>query len=145
MNTEWTINADQDLLKRTFPVSVLPWFNELPPKVRSLLGTRKFDFEVLKIINGKCRHPAGKKMKNCSNCHDEIDLSEIKINQIVENIEDFYETKYINFTDYQSYHDLPNNNLVLDAMLLKMFSDEDLIIQNENWSEIYKEIINNPD
>ena len=144
-NTERTLNADQELLKRTFPVSVKPWYNELPPKVRALLGTKKFDIEVLKIINGICRHPVDKKMKNCSYCHDYIDISKTDMNQIIDNIEDFYETKYISFTDYQNCHNLPNNNLVLDAMLIKMFNDEDIVIHNENWTKLYKEILNNPD
>ena len=142
-NVEEVKDANMSTLEKVFPLNCKDWFNKLPPQIRTNLGTRKFDVQVLQHINEKCRHPVKKSKNNCSKCKYEIDIENINMEDIKRNIDTLYCTKFCNFTDLEKEYNIASPNLIFDAMILRFFNDQDVIVQDEDWIKYDNKKFNN--
>ena len=86
-------------------------------------------------MNEECAHRATTTRKKCSNCKKYTDLDEVKIEDIMKNIDSLYNCKYDDFSALCQHHNIHNNQLVLDAILIKLFLGQEDIDKDTFWSE----------
>ena len=128
-----TMNANQSTLKRVFPLSCKDWFNKLPWEIRFELGNKKFDHMILNHLKQKCSHPIKKDPMKCSICRKQIDFDNINLEVLVQNLQFEYDQE---LTCPQNYDDqIISLSTYIDCIILKITNDNDLIIDEDNWSE----------
>ena len=131
-NSEHTLNANQSVLKRIFPVTCKDWFNKLPWDIRYCLGTKKFDHKILNHYQEECFHPIEKNELKCSECRYKANFEKIDLNQLVQNIQLEFNNSV---TSHKSYDDqIISLNLLFKCVLLKINENEDVFINDSNWS-----------
>lgn len=132
-NNSNTINANQTVLKRLFPVSCRDWFNKLPWDIRYRLGTRSFDNAILNHLQSMCFHRVTKRNENCSECRRKVDFNNVNIEDLIKNVQ-------LEYKDENALSQKLNNQIIsletlLSCFLLKINDNEDVIVDGENWSD----------
>lgn len=139
-NSEHSIHSNQSTLKRIFPVSCKDWFNNLPWDIRYCLGSKKFDYKVLNHFKECCHHPVDKKPENCSECRFKTDFANIDLNTLIENVQLEYNNCITSTKAYDNQ--IISLQLLIDCILLKVTNQEDVFINDSNWSYAERSIDN---
>ena len=71
-------------------------------------------------------------------------MNEAKMEEILSNIDTFYNCRYTDFASFEIDNNLANNQLVFDAALIKLYSTQDDIARDEFWNELVTQKLINP-
>ena len=122
--------ANPALMKKVFPNTVAPWFNELPASLRLILGTKKFDREYLKYACGFCAHPVKKSHYKCSFCKGNLNLDDVDLNEVIDGIK-------IRYTDHHDEEEelrtLDKVNTFISMCTIKLIYEKVIEIEGIRW------------
>ena len=136
IQTEQTMASNPIMLRKVFPMNMHKWFNELPAHIRLALGTNEFDKLVISHLKGKCFHPIKKKQDDCKFCRNEI-IHNLNQEDLIKKIKLNYNTltKSPREIDSQITEDLSNLSNLVSLWFIKMFLNNDVVVDGQNWSE----------
>ena len=130
--TDETRMANPTLMKKVFPNTVAPWFNDLPASLRLLLGTKKFDYEYLKYACSFCAHPVKKSHYKCSFCKTSLKIDDINLDEVIGEIQLRYRKDYTPSED-EELRNLDKVNLFNSICTLNMIHEKIIEIEGNRW------------
>ena len=123
-NNSNTINANQTVLKRIFPVNCQDWFNKLPWEIRYKIGSKKFDHEILDHYRSHCFHRITTTEDKCSDCKTKTNFDNINIEEVLEDIQLEYDDE--NALSQKMKNQIISLETILSCILLKINNEEKL-------------------
>ena len=134
IQTDQTMMANPSMLKKVFPMNMSNWFNDLPSYIRVKLGTEEFDKLVINHIKLQCFHPIKKDPLKCNFCKDDIEHN-LDMEELVKKIRLNYNHKNHSDLENQLIEDFSLLSNLLSMWIIKILLEQDVIIDNQNWSE----------
>ena len=112
------------------------WFNALPADIRIHLGTKKFDKLVIDHLKNKCFHPIKKNQDDCKFCRHET-MHNLNQEDLIKRIKLNYTSPTTSQRDQEKLinEDLSSLSELVSLWFIKIFLNEDVVIEGQNWSE----------